>query len=172
MSLSHLHVITHASRSPGHQARPCRIPVDLPSLPGPLPGPLTPPPSCSTPGLNLGLAVLTVHDSQELPPIVRSFHPLATSLDSPGSFSSTILTGMWLFCPSVVSNVVCSTTMSQTPRLNSLRDAAPVRRGELPTLVSQSLLGQLGLGAADPEASDAQGAEIVDVRATPELFCE
>ena len=62
--------------------------------------------------------------------------------------------------------------MSDTLRHNSQGDAAPVRREEIPTHVSQSLLGQLGLGTADPEATDPQGAETVDVRATPELFSE
>ena len=51
-------------------------------------------------------------------------------------------------------------------------DAAPVRREEIPTFVPQALLGQLGLGAADPAASDAPAAEVVDLKATPELFSE
>ena len=156
------------------QTRPRRVPAVLPCQNDLNLSPLLPPLSCSTPGLNLGSAVLTVHDSQELPPIVRSFHPLATSLDSPALF---FLHQYRQVCgcsahPSSLMSFAVFTTMSHTPRHNSLRDAAPVRREELPTLVSQSLLGQLGLGAADPEASDAQGAEIVDVRATPELFCE
>ena len=51
-------------------------------------------------------------------------------------------------------------------------DAAPMRHEELSTLVPQALLGQLGLGVADPEASNAQGVEEIEVRATPELFGE
>ena len=51
-------------------------------------------------------------------------------------------------------------------------DAAPVRREEIPTFVPQALLGQLGLGAADPAASNAPAAEVVDLKATPELFSE
>ena len=58
------------------------------------------------------------------------------------------------------------------PQRHGQGDAAPVRREELPTLVPQALLGQLGLGVADPEATNAQGAEEIEVRATPELFGE
>ena len=62
--------------------------------------------------------------------------------------------------------------MSSTQGHHSQGDTAPVRREEIPTLVPHALLGQLGLGAADPAASDAQGAEVVDLKATPDLFSE
>ena len=67
--------------------------------------------------------------------------------------------------------IVYHTIMSRTQG-HAERDAAPVRREEIPTLVPQALLGQLGLGVADPEATKAQGAEEIEVRVTPELFGE
>ena len=51
-------------------------------------------------------------------------------------------------------------------------DAMPVHREELPTLIPQALLSQLGLGIADPEASNVQGAEEIEVQVTLELFGE
>ena len=62
--------------------------------------------------------------------------------------------------------------MSLLRQYQSEGDAAPVHREENQTLVPQELLGQLGLGTADPEARDGQDAEDLFVRETPELFGE
>ena len=135
--------------------------------------------SCSTPGLNLGSAVLTVHDSKEYPPIVRSSNSRARL---PSSLLGHHHVRVCCNCESCLVRICCRfesclTLFSVNPITMPLSegrqgqgDAAPVRREETTTYVPQVLLGQLGQGTTDPEALDAQGVEEVELRETPELF--